>query len=158
MAEERDVAERLGVVETQLEAVRETLSKVSESLDKVAETLSTFVKSSAVVEARLLAYEERLTSLTLFMNTEFARGREHMNKTDDKVDKLQHKCDQTESLRIAGQRHLDEAPKELAKTSEAWITSGTAMRLVLAFMGLLTFLVGLVLFTVSRGSSGLPTP
>lgn len=156
MSEEKDIAERLGVVEFQLETMKETLSKVGMTLSKMEETLSTFIKSSAVVEARLLAQDERITALADTMNRELARGREHMTKTDEIVAKIQRKCDQTEAFRIAGQKHLEESPREFVRSNEAWFASGTAMKIVLAFMGLVTFLIGLVLYMLSKGATGIP--
>ncbi len=156
MAEERTIGERLGVVEAQLDTVRQSLVSMQDGITKLTEAVLTSVKANAVVEARLIAFEKELSDLVTHMNQEFVRGREHMARTDAKVEAIKQKCDQTESLRISGQKHLDEASKEMVKTSEAWISSGTAMKIVLAFMGLVTFLIGLVLYMLSKGASGIP--
>lgn len=79
-----------------------------------------------------------------------------MAKTDAKVEVIKQKCDQTESLRIAGQRHLDEAPKEQQKTSGAWMSSKLCMQMLIGLMAMWLGLTSYLIYLVSSGKIKLP--
>lgn len=151
MADERTVGERLGVVEIQLEALHASLTTMSDGIAELTRSVNVFTKSSAVIEARLLAHDKELVALTERFSLEFARGREHMARTDEEVKQIKSKCDQTESLRIAGQRHIDEAPKEHDLNSKAWIGSDMATKIVLALLG---SILALLLYLATGGKIG----
>lgn len=140
MAEEKTVNERLSVVENQLEVVGDALIKLEKSMDRLAQMFSEFMSKAITLETRVTAHDQELS-----------HGRDHMTKTDEKVDRIQQRCDQTESLRIAGQRHLDEAPNVIEKTNRAWISSDLSTKIMLGMMGTI---LALLLYLATGGKIG----
>lgn len=119
VSEERTIGERMAGLETQQNAIQKSLDEIKQSMADMARGLGAYMADSADFRARLLAVEQDLRD-----------GRERFKAHDVAIQSIHSRCDQSEGLRDATKRHLEQAPEQEKQTDRAFFAASWSERSV----------------------------